>query len=364
MGLDRVIARSIFFLIFMEDRKAMLRKKLTSLLAMSLLLVGALIARPCGVMAEEADADGQSSPVKVWLGAGALFFEADDPNESGQLYEVRAGYDLDPNWTLEAGIGGSPFMEGNDFNAPDGREATFNGRNSPGENWMLKGNLDVLYHLDGSSDKTWDPYLSLIGGTQWFGKRRQGSNFEPFGGPGVGVSYWFNRNLALRADYNVVVAGYSNSDINHHLLGMVYYNWGAAGSGGESSPADENQEAAPQQELGAKSSGPLKPIYFDFDKSNITSTAQQTLKENAEWMKKNPDQKVSLEGHCDERGTNEYNLALGARRAKSAYEYLRALGIPNQQMSTVSYGEEFPADPGHNEAAWAKNRRVESLIKK
>jgi peptidoglycan-associated lipoprotein len=98
-------------------------------------------------------------------------------------------------------------------------------------------------------------------------------------------------------------------------------------------------------------------IYFDFDKSDLKPEAQATLKKKADWLRMNPGYSVRIEGNCDERGTNEYNLALGERRAASAKKFLAALGIAENRMSIISYGEERPVDPGHNEAAWAKNRR-------
>ncbi len=105
-------------------------------------------------------------------------------------------------------------------------------------------------------------------------------------------------------------------------------------------------------------------IYFDFDKSNLKHYARVILKEKAAWLKRNPSYAVLIEGHCDERGTNEYNLALGERRAQAAKKFLMSQGISAERISTISYGEERPADPGHNEAAWAKNRRDEfKLIK-
>jgi peptidoglycan-associated lipoprotein len=98
-------------------------------------------------------------------------------------------------------------------------------------------------------------------------------------------------------------------------------------------------------------------IHFDFDKSFIRNDAKPTLQSVADYMKKNPDAKLQIEGHCDERGTPEYNIALGQRRADSAMKYLTNLGVAGDRVSTITYGEEKPADPGHNEAAWAKNRR-------
>jgi peptidoglycan-associated lipoprotein len=98
-------------------------------------------------------------------------------------------------------------------------------------------------------------------------------------------------------------------------------------------------------------------IYFDFDKSDLKPEAQTVLKKKADWLRRNPGYSIRIEGNCDERGTNEYNLALGERRAASAKKFLAAMGIAENRMSIISYGEERPVDPGHNEAAWAKNRR-------
>ncbi len=101
----------------------------------------------------------------------------------------------------------------------------------------------------------------------------------------------------------------------------------------------------------------LKPVYFHYDQYTLTPEAQAAVQYNAEVLKRAPHLAVLMEGHCDERGTAEYNLALGERRARSVADYLSTMGVPNR-MSTVSYGSELPVDPGHNEAAWAKNRRV------
>jgi len=100
-------------------------------------------------------------------------------------------------------------------------------------------------------------------------------------------------------------------------------------------------------------------IYFDFDKSELKPAAQETLTKKAAWLRAHPNYNVNIEGHCDERGTNEYNLALGERRADAAENFLIALGVSRDRISTVSYGEERPADTGHNESAWSKNRRDE-----
>lgn len=102
----------------------------------------------------------------------------------------------------------------------------------------------------------------------------------------------------------------------------------------------------------------LRDVYFAFDKSDLTAESKATLQANADYLKENTAVAVTVEGHCDERGTREYNLALGQRRAQAAYDYLRGLGIEDSRMSTVSYGEDQPLDPRHNEEAWAVNRRA------
>ncbi|MBP1708879.1 MAG: Outer rane lipoprotein Omp16 precursor [Deltaproteobacteria bacterium] len=106
----------------------------------------------------------------------------------------------------------------------------------------------------------------------------------------------------------------------------------------------------------------LKDITFDFDKYDIRPQDASILKENAALLMKYPNMKVQIEGHCDERGTIEYNLALGERRANSCKNYLISLGVPRDRISTISYGKERPLDPGHTEEAWAKNRRAHTVV--
>jgi peptidoglycan-associated lipoprotein len=104
-------------------------------------------------------------------------------------------------------------------------------------------------------------------------------------------------------------------------------------------------------------------VYFAFDSAVLDMMAQDVLKNKGMWLKENADVNVTIEGHCDDRGTVEYNLALGDRRAESAKAYLVNLGIPASRIETVSYGEERPVDPGQNEAAWARNRRAAFVIR-
>lgn len=106
----------------------------------------------------------------------------------------------------------------------------------------------------------------------------------------------------------------------------------------------------------------LADVQFEFDKSRLTAEGQRIARENAEKLKGRPGAKIQIEGHADERGTAEYNLALGDRRAASVRVYLAQLGIAPDRIFTISYGEERPADPGHNEGAWTKNRRAHFLI--
>jgi peptidoglycan-associated lipoprotein len=124
----------------------------------------------------------------------------------------------------------------------------------------------------------------------------------------------------------------------------------------------------PTDELSGKSiddlnrDSPLKPLYFALDQSDVGPEGQQILQANAAVMKQYPTMQVTIEGHCDERGTAEYNLALGERRALAAKNYLVSLGIPADRLKTVSYGKEFPFEPGHDDAAWSKNRRAHFVI--
>ncbi|GAB4343161.1 MAG: hypothetical protein Kow0099_21370 [Candidatus Abyssubacteria bacterium] len=106
----------------------------------------------------------------------------------------------------------------------------------------------------------------------------------------------------------------------------------------------------------------LQTIYFDYDSAVLKPEAKQKLDRAATWLKQNPNVNVQIEGHCDERGTNEYNLALGERRALSARRYLVSLGVNEARIFTISYGEERPAVEGHDESAWKFNRRAEFKV--
>jgi len=129
-----------------------------------------------------------------------------------------------------------------------------------------------------------------------------------------------------------------------------------APSGGSLRELQEGKSTATQP------SSPLKDLYFDFDRYDLRADARETLRANATWLQNNASVRVEIEGHCDERGTSEYNLALGAKRAQSAKDYLVSLGISGERLSTISYGEEIPTCKEPNEQCWRQNRRARFVI--
>lgn len=130
-----------------------------------------------------------------------------------------------------------------------------------------------------------------------------------------------------------------------------------------SAPASSSQSSLEALRSGqAPAAGPLKDVYFAFDSYDLSAEARDTLKSNGEWLKVNPAARVQIEGHCDERGTNEYNMALGAKRAQAAMDYLKTLGVAANRLSTISYGEEIPVCKEHTEECWAKNRHDRFVV--
>ncbi len=133
----------------------------------------------------------------------------------------------------------------------------------------------------------------------------------------------------------------------------------------ETPPTTSTVKEEPLQEQAAKTmaESALMKVYFDYNSYVLSSAAREILNKDADYlMKKNASVKVQVEGHCDERGSDEYNLALGEKRAKAVIEYLVTLGVPASRLSYISYGKEKPSDPGHDEAAWAKNRRADFVV--
>jgi peptidoglycan-associated lipoprotein len=132
-------------------------------------------------------------------------------------------------------------------------------------------------------------------------------------------------------------------------------NGGAGGAGGKMGAARPGTQEDLVVNVGDR-------VFFTFNESTLSTEAQGTLDRQAAWLKKYPAVKVTVEGHCDERGTREYNIALGERRATAAKNYLVAAGISAARVSTISYGKERPAVVGSNEAAWAQNRRGVTVV--
>lgn len=128
-----------------------------------------------------------------------------------------------------------------------------------------------------------------------------------------------------------------------------------------SQPVEETMSAVI---LEGRSSAPLLPVYFDFDQSVVREDMRERVEMAAAFLKDNPSTQVRVEGNCDERGTNEYNMALGERRGQSAKKYLMLLGIDESRMNTISYGEERPLNYGHDELSWSQNRRDDFVIVK
>ena len=133
-------------------------------------------------------------------------------------------------------------------------------------------------------------------------------------------------------------------------------------------PPVEPTELPPEDEFATRSledlnrESPLEPAYFPLDSSGLDEQAQRAVEANAELLRQYPSWAVTIEGHCDERGTAEYNLALGERRALATQQYLVELGLDPTRVNIVSYGKEFPFDPGHDDVAWSANRRAHFVI--
>lgn len=136
----------------------------------------------------------------------------------------------------------------------------------------------------------------------------------------------------------------------------------AASAKSAPSKADPGSSLDALQKGQVAGTGPLKDVNFNFDSAELSESARAILKANADWLKGNPTARVQIEGHCDERGTADYNMALGAKRAQAAMDYLTTLGIAGNRLSTISYGEEIPVCKDKNEECWAKNRRARFVV--
>jgi peptidoglycan-associated lipoprotein len=149
----------------------------------------------------------------------------------------------------------------------------------------------------------------------------------------------------------------SENAMTHAAAGSQKYRTSA-----QSSSQGSSLEAHQEGTLG-KGTGPLRDVYFEFDRYDLSAETKEMLKAHASWLKTNPHTNVEVEGHGDDRGTNEYNLALGAKRSENVGRYLVDLGITANRVSTISYGEELPLCKEQNESCWAKNRRAHFVVR-
>lgn len=134
------------------------------------------------------------------------------------------------------------------------------------------------------------------------------------------------------------------------------------GEGDLTDPGSQGSQLREYLRDGPPQGGLLQDVYFDYDAFDLSPTARSALQQNANWLQSNPEARVEVEGHCDNRGTVEYNLALGAKRARAARDYLVSLGVSPQRLSTISYGEELPVCREESDACWQQNRRAHFLV--
>ena len=139
--------------------------------------------------------------------------------------------------------------------------------------------------------------------------------------------------------------------------GGLHPNPSGLGQEGMGSTGGSSLSQFQKGQLGSNEQGPLSDIHFGYNDYAVRPEDSEILHSNADWLQKNPDRHVQIEGHCDERGSEEYNIALGAKRAQAAKEYLQTLGVAGDRMSTISYGKELPLCTEHTEDCWAENRR-------
>jgi peptidoglycan-associated lipoprotein len=168
-----------------------------------------------------------------------------------------------------------------------------------------------------------------------------------------------SKKMLYLATLMVLVLGLSLTGCSKKATDSAQQGAGADGAG-----SAESLETADSGIMEGRTSGPMVPVYFEFDSSSITGEQVQRIQTDADFIKKNRDLKIRIEGNCDPRGTQEYNLALGERRAQAAKTYLIKLGVGADQLTTVSFGEEKLLLFGHDEISWAQNRRDDFVIVK
>lgn len=284
----------------------------------------------------------QKDPWTAGVGVGTYFYEADEELNPGVLIEGRVGYDVSDRVTIETGVGYLPYLDARDGTENDSDAWHLN------DTQGIRASADALYHLNEAGNRDWDPTVAATTGMLYTNNTLSDDrHFNVFYGVGAGIGKQLNDGWIARGDYRLLAVG-SDAQLNHVILASLMYRFGSNGDSGDG--------------LGAEGTR-LKTIYYDFDSSALSADARNKLQDNAGYLKTNASEKAVLEGNCDERGTKEYNYALGERRARAAKDYLKTLGIDSERMDTVSYGEDRPADAGHTEAAWSKNRRTETIAK-
>lgn len=328
---------------------------MTKNLTVAKFVAGAGLALSSLAFAQPAQADSQYETYslpnwEVGVGGGGYFFDGgSDEWNPGQIYQLRVAYYVDPTWSIEGYIAGMPHFEDD------------TGRAAHDDNWGGQGGLDANYHFNDDASRQWDPFIGLGGGAQGFGRKVNGDKWHGIASVNAGLAYRVDPQWSLRGEYKALWQSGDDPQLNQIGLVSVGYAWGGERREATSERKTSERKISEEGKMSTIENRDvgLKTVYFDYDSSSLRADAKETLRSNADWMKRNPDTKIILEGHCDERGTNEYNMALGERRARAAYNYLVSLGVSTAQVTTISYGEERPADAGHSEEAWAKNRRVE-----
>jgi peptidoglycan-associated lipoprotein len=177
------------------------------------------------------------------------------------------------------------------------------------------------------------------------------------GGLGIELSTIARRTGLVVAILALILAGCSSSKPPGAGEGVPSANPGGLGQEGMGGAGGSSLSQFQKGQLGSAEQGPLSDIHFDYNDFTVRAQDSEILHSNAEWLQRNPTRHVQIEGHCDERGSEEYNIALGAKRAQAAKEYLQTLGIAGDRMSTISYGKELPLCTEHTEDCWAENRR-------
>lgn len=166
------------------------------------------------------------------------------------------------------------------------------------------------------------------------------------------------RKIGLAAMFlAIALAGCSSQKAPSTVESAPASNTGELGQQGVGSAGGSSLSQFQKGQLGSGEQGPLSDIHFDYNDYTVRPQDSEILHNNADWLQKNPDRHVQIEGHCDERGSEEYNIALGAKRAQAAKDYLQTLGIAADRMSTISYGKELPLCTEHTEDCWEENRR-------